>query len=210
MPFCSFAEGAAMFDVTPIENLFLLEYLPTAPEDFLRVYLYARMLSLHPELGGELSDMARALHMEEEAVYNAFGYWERQGLVRRMTDRPPTYEMLPLRTGEAGAASPMDRDYYEYREFNASLQALFGGEDLLQPREYRMANDWLNVLGFEQDAVLRMVAYEMNRSRSKRPGPVFKRLNKLAVTWADRGVRTLEDVERAIACLLYTSDAADE
>ena len=135
MPFCSFAEGAAMFDVTPIENLFLLEYLPTAPEDFLRVYLYARMLSLHPELGGELSDMARALHMEEEAVYNAFGYWERQGLVRRMTDRPPTYEMLPLRTGEAGAASPMDRDYYEYREFNASLQALFGGEDLLQPRD---------------------------------------------------------------------------
>ena len=37
MPFCSFSEGAAMFDVTPIENMFLLEYLPTAPEGFLRV-----------------------------------------------------------------------------------------------------------------------------------------------------------------------------
>ena len=27
MPFCSFAQSAAMFDMTPIENLFLLEYL---------------------------------------------------------------------------------------------------------------------------------------------------------------------------------------
>ena len=51
MPFCSFSEGAAMFDVTPIENMFLLEYLPTAPDGFLRVYLHARMLCLHPELG---------------------------------------------------------------------------------------------------------------------------------------------------------------
>ncbi len=37
MPFCSFAEGAAMFDATPIENMFLLEYLPIVPDDFLRV-----------------------------------------------------------------------------------------------------------------------------------------------------------------------------
>ena len=44
MPFCSFDRESAMYDVTPIENMFLLEYLPMAPEDYLRVYLYARML----------------------------------------------------------------------------------------------------------------------------------------------------------------------
>ena len=71
MPFCSFAQSAAMFDMTPIENLFLLEYLPTAPDGFLRVYLYARMLSLHPELGGGLDEMAAALNMTTDAVFNA-------------------------------------------------------------------------------------------------------------------------------------------
>ena len=55
--------GSVTRDVTPIENMFLLEYLPTAPEEFLRVYLYARMLCLHPELGSDLSGMAKALHM---------------------------------------------------------------------------------------------------------------------------------------------------
>ena len=199
MPFCSFSKNAAMFDVTPIENMFLLEYLPTAPDGFLRVYLYARMLCLHPELGGEIADMARALRMEEDAVFNAFSYWERQGLVERLSDRPPTYALLPLKTHAAPQKSGMERDYYEYREFNASLQEIFGADKLLHPQQYKLANDWLNELGFTQDAVLKMVQREAAKSRSPEPYRIFKKVDKLAVECAERGIRTGEDVDRAIA-----------
>ena len=37
MAFLSFDRGAAMYDATPIENMFLLEYLPSAQDDCLRV-----------------------------------------------------------------------------------------------------------------------------------------------------------------------------
>lgn len=197
MPFCSFDKDGALYDATPIENMFLLEYLPTAPDGYLRVYLYARMLCLHPELGEGLEDMARALHIDPEAVYDAMTYWERQGLVRRLTDRPPTYAILPVRG--ADAVNPMDGDYYEYRDFNGNLQAIFG-DNLLHPRQYEMANDWLNILGFTQDAVLKMVEERLRRSRSKRPDLTrfFNKLNETAVEWADRGVRTAEDVARAL------------
>ncbi|MBQ8506349.1 MAG: DnaD domain protein [Clostridia bacterium] len=195
MPFCSFSEGAAMFDVTPIENMFLLEYLPTAPDGFLRVYLYARMLCLHPELGGEIGDVARALRMDEDAVFNAFSYWERQGLVERLTDRPPTYAIRPLKVG--AVQTEMDRDYYKYREFNANMQDLFGSQ-LLHPSQYEMASDWLNVLGFSQDAVLKLLEYELQHG-GKQPASVFKRADKRAADWAERGIKTLEDVERAIS-----------
>ena len=200
MAFFSFAEGSAMFDTTPIENLFLMEYLSTAPEACLRVYLYARMLALHPELGGDMAETARFLHMDEEAVYKAFDYWERQGLVRRLSDKPPTYALLPLRSESQGAAPVMEQRYYAYRDYNASLQALFGN-NLMEPHEFRIANDWLDVLGYEQDAALRLVQYGIKTSRSKSPKPrgVFDRMNKLAAAWADRGCRTLEDVERVIA-----------
>lgn len=198
MPFCGFSQGAGMFDVTPIENMFLLEYLPTAPEEFLRVYLYARMLCLHPELGSDLSGMAKALHMDEETVYNAFAYWEHQGLVMRMKDNPPTYEILPLRNGQANVISPMDRDYYEYREFNANLQAKFGGDNMLGAKEYSKANDWLNVYGFHQDAALRMVDYIISLHPNKTVATVFKHAQKQALEWADQGIKTLEDVERII------------
>lgn len=197
MPFCSFADGAGMYDVTPIENMFLLEYLPTAPEEFLRVYLYARMLSLHPELCDGMDDMARALHMDPDAVYNAMTYWERQGLVKRLTDRPPTYAMLPVMHSAGCSINPMETEYYEYRDFNANLQAIFGSE-LLQPKQYAMANDWINILGFTQEAVLKMVEVKYRHSRARKPYSFFKNLNETVVQWADRGIRTLEDVERAL------------
>ena len=198
----SFAENAAMFDSTPIENLFLLDYLPRAPEAFLRVYLYTRVLALHPELGDSLQHIALALHMEEDTVFQAFAYWEQQGLVRRLTDRPPTYELLPVRADIPVAVNPMERDYYRYRDFNASLQSLFT-KSAIESHEYRIANDWLNVYGYDQYAVLRLVQYGIATSRVKdgepSPASVFKRMDKLAAKWADEGCRTLEDVERAIA-----------
>ena len=80
-----------------IENMFLIEHMYDAPESALKVYLYARMLALHPELGGDMAETARFLRLDEDAVYKALEYWERQGMARRLTDYPPTYELLPVR-----------------------------------------------------------------------------------------------------------------
>ena len=199
MPFCSFAEGAAMFDATPIENMFLLEYLPIVPDDFLRVYLYVRMLCLHPELGGSQEEIAKALRLDDEVVANAFRYWEREGLLQRMTDKPPTYALRPMRSD--GLPSAMDRDYYEFRDYNSNLQNLFGGENLLHPHEFKIAGDWITVLGFTQEAALRLVEYDLAKSKSRRRNVsgTFRRLDKTAVEWAERGIHTLQEVERAIA-----------
>ncbi len=198
MAFCAFSKDGAMYDSTPIENMFLLEYLPTAPDGFLRVYLYARMLCMHPELGEDIEDMARALRTDADHVFTAMAYWEQQGLVERISDHPPTYAILPLRSGMCETVGS-DRDYYTYREYNSSLQAIFGANDLLEPKQYKIANDWLNVLGFAQDAALRLLEYEKRLPGGKKPVSVFKRADKQAIEWADRGIRTLEQVEAAIA-----------
>lgn len=199
MSFCGFSEGSAMFDVTPIENMFLLEYLPTAPENFLRVYLYGRMFCFHPELGESLAKMAEALHMTEDEVLNAFSYWEQQGVVEKQTDNPPTYTFRVLNANANTAQDPMERDYYRYRQFNAQMQELFGAEHLLQPKQYSMANDWITVLGFDQEAALRILQYEYGKGKGKEPASVFRRADKRAIEWAERGIRTLADVEAAIA-----------
>ena len=78
MPFSRFADGAAVFDTTPVENMFLMDYMPVAPGETLKVYLYARMLALHPELGGDMAGVAKALRMDEDAVYEAI-YWHTTG-----------------------------------------------------------------------------------------------------------------------------------
>ena len=185
MSFCSFADGAAMFDVTPIENMFLMEHLYDAPASALKVYLYARMLALHPELGGSMADMALALRMEEREVEAGFAHWEHRGLVTRLSDHPATYAFLPMRA-EGDATRALDREMYANRDFNNRLRKLFG-DKFIGDHELRKAGDWLGILKYEPAAALRLVEYGIQTSRSKDPKPpsVFKRMR--------------EDVERAIA-----------
>lgn len=200
MSFCSHAEGAAMFDATPIENLFLMEYMCEAPGPELKVYLYARMLALHPELGGTLADMAKKLNMGEDDVYKAFVYWEQLGLVSRLTDQPPTYAFAPMRAPAPSAGTVLDREIYANRDFNNKLRRLFG-DQFIGDHELRKAGDWQSVLHFDQAAIIRMVQYGIEQSTRKNPRPpsVFKRVDRLAESWSKKGVHTLEEVERAIA-----------
>ena len=197
MAFCSFSDGVAMFDSTSIENIFLIDYMPTAPEGFIKVYLYFRMLAHHPELGGELADVARAMRMDPEEVCDAMDYWERKQLVRRLSDNPVSYELLPMLN--AGSVDPMEREYYRYRDFHNSIQELF--REPVKPQEHARAVDWLNVFGMEQDAITRLLSWQLSRSRAKKPnqGQIFRRAEEWVRRWSEQGIRTLAEVETAIA-----------
>ena len=194
MSLFSFSRESAAFDVTPIENEFLMEFMPSAPEAALRVYLYARMLCLHPEMG-ELADMAKALRMDEDEVLEAFRYWEQRGLVEKLSDRPPRYELRPMRN--VNAASMMDLEFYKYAELHAALNELFG-VDKLKNRHYEAAVEWMELGGFTQEAVLEIVKYERQLPGGKTEDPVFKRAQARVLEWGEQGVHTLEEVRRAI------------
>ena len=197
MAFCGFAKGAALYDATPIENMFLMEHLPAAPAQYVKVYLYARMLCLYPELGAGVSDAAAMLRMDEDAVLDAMSYWEQQGLARRLSDQPPAFELLPVNAGAVNGAAAMDRAYYEYRDFNADLQAFFP-DQMLHPAEFRSAVEWINVMGFSQEAVLLAVKHEVESARSKSPRPssLFRRLDRKMLEWSKRGLTAPEALER--------------
>ena len=81
-----FDERYAMFDITPVENQFILEYLPNAKGDYVKVYLYGLMRCYHPEKDMNLDTMCHELNMSEEDILAAFRYWERRKLVRRVSD----------------------------------------------------------------------------------------------------------------------------
>ena len=67
---------------TPVENMFINEYMAAAPGDYVKVYLFSLM---YAGLGVDLSnaDVARHLHMEAEDVLKAWTYWEKQGIIRK-------------------------------------------------------------------------------------------------------------------------------
>ena len=71
-----------LFD-TNVENMFINEYMPTAPGEYVKVYLFALMYAdLDKEMSNEM--LARQLGMQEEDVLKAWNYWEKLHVVRKL------------------------------------------------------------------------------------------------------------------------------
>lgn len=186
-----FSDKYAMFDTTPVENLFIQEYMLRADGEFVKVYLYGLMQCYHPMESASIKTIARDLGMEENRVENAFAYWERMGLVRRVSDNPRTWAFENLKQKELMRAQD-DDGLYHYRDFNNSLQAQFGTERLLHPQDFACVYDWIEGLGLPEEVVLMLVSGQI-RSRGKKFS--FKSLDKEARRWAEAGVQTIADAE---------------
>ena len=192
MSLISFSGERLLYGATPVDNLFLREFLPRASGDAVRVYLYGLYAASDPTRGLSTEEMARALDMEEAAVVSAFAYWERQGLILRTADNPPAYQYQDVRSALENAAS--QEAYYGLQGFNNRLQAIFGSERLLHPQEFQRAAEWVEDLGLGEEAVLLLV-----KSRARDHKKVsFKTLDKAAAQWAREGVKSAEDAQRIL------------
>lgn len=72
---------------TNVENIFINEYMASAPGDFVKVYMFARM---YAELEADITneEIAKHLAMDHEDVLKAWTYWERMGTVRKIRKSP--------------------------------------------------------------------------------------------------------------------------
>lgn len=192
MAFCSFDDSAALFDSTPVENMFITEYMLRAPGDFVKVYLYALMLCYHPTPRMSLSSMAKDLDMPEEDVDRAFKYWARDGLVRQVSDNPVTYSLYNLKQLTlTRAENPGDKLYNQ--KFIEEAERIL--KRTLLPEETNLINDWIQVFELPEEVVLMLLQIEMENSRGR---VSIKIADRRAKEWAQSGVRTVEDVEKII------------
>lgn len=67
---------------TAVENFFINEYMPQAPGDYVKVFLYGLM---NAQYGITVKDelMARTLGLSDKTIQKAWNYWEEMGCIRR-------------------------------------------------------------------------------------------------------------------------------
>lgn len=195
MALAAFSDNFALYDVTPVENIFLLEYMPYAPGDYVRVYLYGLMLCRYPDREGTAESMAKALNMEAGQVLDALRYWEKKGLLEGVGDNPPRFLFRNVRSAMQDLPPREDNPAYAYSDFNNRLQGLFG---ILHPQQFTMAIEWVEDLHLPAEVVLYMAekTNELLALRSggkqRSVGYIFKVLKERAMDWARRGIDTLE------------------
>ena len=102
---------------TKVENLFISEYLPDAPGDYVKVFLFGLMYAQY-ELQPDRSELAKLLGLSEDEIAEAWIYWESRGLVRIVNEKDDNNEEVSTvifiskihelygKTGEPQTAAP--------------------------------------------------------------------------------------------------------
>ena len=190
MALFGFDEQYAMFDVTPVANQFLLEYMPMAKGDYVKVYLYGLMQCHHPQADASVEQLGRELNMSGEDVLAAYRYWERKGLVRRVSDNPPSFRYVSVsRQSLLGGAETADDAYEAFAE---AVYGLFGNDRRLHGKELSQCYEWVEQMGLPQEVVLTLLRHMISQ-KGKRFS--MAAAEKLAVELCEAGVRTPEDAE---------------
>ncbi|MBR5287698.1 MAG: DnaD domain protein [Clostridia bacterium] len=194
MAFCSFDENAALFDTTPVENMFITEYMLRAPGDFVKVYLYALMLCYHNAERMSLTSMAKDLDMTEEEVERAFRYWAREGLCRQVGDQPVRYTLYNLKQITLTRAQTPSEQLY-HRDFVEEIRRVLDAQTV-SSSDLQKIFDWVDVLELPEEVVLMLLQTERQNSRTGRVSIAIA--DKTAHEWAQGGVKTVEDVEKIV------------
>ena len=196
----SFADGIIMYmirllpfsETTPctrVDDRFFTSFMPLAPEGFVKVYLYALMLS---QRGSQDFDIAGALGMTDAAVSEALIYWQGRGLIRLLPGDTPAVEFL--QPGVNAAQSAVSGNY---APFFASLQAVFGSR-ILSAGELAKVKDWIEVYGLSEAAVLMLTRHcVMNNERGTAVSLNY--IDSAARGWADQGVKSAADAEEYLS-----------
>lgn len=184
--------AALAWGVTPLENKFLLEYLPAAKGDYVKVYLWGLFRAGQSDGDYGPAEMAQDLFLTAPEIEAALRYWERRGLVSRLRQEPPLYRFYsPMQRAAQppAAALEVDNDYVAFAE---SVYAAFGDRRKVSPAEIALAWEWVQDVGLKPETVL-MLLHHCIAQRGVQFS--FKKAEPLAVRMKEENVLTPEDAD---------------
>ncbi|HWP22370.1 MAG TPA: DnaD domain protein [Candidatus Cryosericum sp.] len=182
-----FSLDAARRMFTPVDNRFILDFLPHASDVCIRVYLYGLMLC---SMGSTSeADLGDALGLSETAVKEAYVYWQNQGLVHIRGEEPLIVEYLDLEPTKEGGVIPG-----KYASLVSALNSLIAPRQF-DFRELVHVYDWIEVYGLDEGAVLELVSHCMD-IKNRRVSVNY--IDSVARTWSEDGIKSREQARAYI------------
>ena len=169
---------------TEIDNVFLSEYLPQAPANYVKVYLYG-LFYCENDLDISDTKMAKVLGLSEAELDGAWSYWENLEIIKR--DEDGNVIFLNLR----GTLKKTER--YEklndesLKETFDEVEETLGRE--LTPREIKTISSW--VTDFDANLDVIRGAFEYCQERGKLN---INYVEKVVMEWNARGLNRIKDI----------------
>ncbi|MBR5899951.1 MAG: DnaD domain protein [Clostridia bacterium] len=189
----SFSKEVSSSAYTSVENYFISEYLPASSGDAVRVYLYGLFLCNNPQIEIELSEFASRLSLDENVVLDCFKYWEEFGLVSILSNEPLNVSYLAVKDAYAG--KPRKYKAEKYADFTKGLQVMLPSR-MISTNEYAEYFNVMDEYHIKPEAMLLIIKYCIDK---KGEDIKFRYISKVARDFGDRGITTLEKVEKELS-----------
>ncbi|MCQ2564599.1 MAG: DnaD domain protein, partial [Clostridia bacterium] len=199
MTFCKFSPSYKKIDKVILDNNFIRDYMPKAPDMCVKAYLLGLSKCADAEESeNSLAYFAETLKICEEDVISLFKYWEDMGLVQVLSTNPIEIRYLPITTASSIKKYKVDK----YADFNIQIQELF--EDrMVVPNEFAEFYDLMEAKHMEQNALIEIVAYCVkNKGTTLSPNYCIT----VAKDWARQGILSTTAVENKIEELGIADD----
>lgn len=191
-----------------VENIFINEYLPAAPGDYVKVFLYAAMYAEH-RLEMNNDAIAKQLGLTREEVLAAWEYWEQMGLVKRRYlpesgagESAVVFvnlkEQLYGKNKEAARGETKAGKSGDSFFGSAAIKALFSDIERtfgrsLSSTEITQILNWMRDFGATPEAVFFAVKYCVEKNKTS-----LKYIEKIVKEWAEEGLETTDQISEKL------------
>lgn len=179
---------------TAIDNAFILNYMPFAPDVYVKVYLTGLWAASNGEGGDNAAEfIANKLSVDVPVVEEAFRYWESQGVVTLLrSSSPPEVKFMPV-----GKNPPSYQKFSKskYKDFNNQLHAMLPRRNILLG-EYNEYYSLMEDTHMEPGAMLAIIAYCI---RQKGEGITYPYILAVARNLAAQGMLTYDRVNEQLS-----------
>ena len=179
---------------TAVENIFLNEYMPDAPDSFVKVYLLALMYAGMEETGSIESEIAKTLRVPVSEVSKALDYWSRSGVIRKTADG---ITFLSLREQLYGSHNEdvITPDASRRLMNDEKISAMFSDieqltKEFLQPTAMQQVLSWMT--DYDASCELITEAYRYCAGLGKTD---IRYVGAVVKNWSGRGLSTKEEIE---------------
>lgn len=204
MSFCKLSTEIIATKHTMVDNRFITDFLPSAPDMAVKVYLYG-LFQCHAMMISEntLEHFSSLFGISQEDILSIYLYWQDMGLVQVLATEPFEVRYLPVKT-----ASHSTKKWSEnkFSSFNAQMQEVLAGR-MITPNEYNEYYILIESLRIEPEALVAIARY-CTQLKGETVG--YSYITTVARIWAAEGVKTHENVQRKLENVQQISASASK
>lgn len=192
---------------TNVENIFINEYMASAPGDFVKVYMFAYMYAgLESDITNE--EIAKHLSIDFEDVLKAWTYWEKMGAIKKIRNNPDDkfnydVEFISLKEqlyGEKTSKKPFMADNSAQSIMaDKEIQGMFTEIEKIAGRvisgtEMMEILSLINDFNATPEVIVYGYSYCMHKNKKN-----IKYITAVINQWASEGLRDVISVEKYLS-----------